>query len=1067
MKKLFLLTAMIIACCSFAFAQKSISGKVTNQKTGLPLQGVSVIIKDGGGATQTDENGNFSLANVPANAKIIFSIIGYKNFEGRLGSGNTLDISMDEDSKELAEVVVTALGQTKSKDRIGYATATFKADDVVRSAPVSALDGLQGRVPGADISTVGGQPGSSSKVIVRGYTSFGGNNQALIIVDGVPFNNARLGSFQDFVNAGGADFGNGLNDMNPNDIDNISILKGAAATSLYGSRAANGVVIVTTKKGRAGKVTVDFTSSAIVSSVAKLPDFQNTFGQGWNGQHWKEENGSWGPKLDGKQRLWGSIVDNSRLIKSYSAVKDNVRDFYDPGLELGNNLSVRGGNEGANFYISYGNVNSDGILPGDVDKYQRNTFSARGQIKANRFSVSASMNYINKSGATANTRDDAQGTSTFENIIQIARDIPITDFKDYNNKFFNVDNYFTPYASNPYYSLFENGNKNQNDRVFGNVEFGYDISKVFNVRFKTGLDVGNARVKDWQAVEAPKPNTWRGNPSINAEATGLAADLIGGVRELSDYAKELNSDFLLNYNKDIVSDLNLSGFVGFNYNERETRTHESRVKGLTIPNFYDITNSPNAPTTTTILSKRRLIGAFAQANLAYKDFLFLSLNARNDWSSTLPQGKNSFFYPGANASFLVSRLMDLHSAGISYFKIRTAVGRTGKDAPVYSLQSVGVASTVALGFGNILFPINGLSAYEIGNIIGNLNLKPELTTEYEVGTEIRFLKDRIGVDVAYYNKRTKGQILNVPIAPSTGYLSAVANFGLIENKGIELAFNVSPVKTKDFTWNINYTFTKNKNTVLELPVGLDKVDFNSSYDIKMVARVGYPVGIIEAPTRVKTADGKYVVSANGMFAQSPEDGVYGNVQRDYMMGLNNNLIYKNWSLGFSLDYRKGGVFVSRTADLEYFTGNALLTTYNDRRPFIIPNSVVQTGTDAAGKPVYAENTHAIDMNNFNSYWYHTTNQPLSWENTILPKDFLKLRDVTLSYRLPAGFTHRLGLQGIALSAIARNFLLWVPQKNTFIDPEVTNLGNDLLGEFGEQAGSATTKSYGASLKINF
>lgn len=1068
MKKLFLLSAMIIACCSFVCAQKSISGKVTNKKTGLPLQGVSVIIKGGGGATQTDENGNFSLANVPADATITFSIIGYKSFEGKSGTGNTLDISMDEDSRELSEVVVTALGQTKSKDRIGYSTATFKAEDVVRSAPVSALDGLQGRVPGADISTVGGQPGSSSKVIVRGYTSFGGNNQALIIVDGVPFNNARLGSFQDFVNSGGADFGNGLNDLNPNDIDNISVLKGAAATSLYGSRAANGVVIVTTKKGRSGKVTVDFTSSAIISSVAKLPDFQNTFGQGWNGQHWKEENGSWGPKLDGKDRLWGSIVDNSRLIKPYSAVKDNVRDFYDPGLELGNNIGIRGGNENANFYLSYGNVNSDGILPREVDKYQRNTLAARGQIRANKLTISASMNYINKSGATANTRDDAQGTSTFENIIQIARDIPITDFKDYNNKFFNVDNYFTPYASNPYFSLFENGNKNQNDRVFGNVEIGYDISKVFNIRFKTGLDVANARVKDWQAVEAPKPNTWRGNPSINAEATGLAADLIGGVRELSDYAKELNSDFLLNYNKDVVNNLNLSGFIGFNYNERETRTHESRVKGLTIPNFYDVTNSPNAPTTFTLLSKRRLIGAFAQANLAYKDFLFLSLNARNDWSSTLPQGKNSFFYPGANASFLLSRLMDLHNAGISYFKVRTAVGRTGKDAPVYSLNSVGVASTVALGFGNILFPINGLSAYEIGNIIGNLNLTPELTTEYEIGTEIRFLKDRIGLDVAYYNKRTKGQILNVPIAPSTGYQSAVANFGLIENKGVEIAFNVSPVKTRDFTWNINYTFTKNKNTVLELPDGLDKVDFNSSYDIKMVARVGYPVGIIEAPTKVMTDDGRYVVSAaTGMFVQSPDDGVYGNIQRDYMMGLNNNFIYKNWSLGINLDYRKGGVFASRTADLQYFTGNAWLTQYNDRRPFIIPNSVVQTGTDASGKPIYAENTTAVDMNNINAYWYHTVNQPHSWENTILPKDFLKLRDVTLSYRLPASLTKRLGLQGIVLSAIGRNFLLWVPQKNTFIDPEVTNLGNDLLGEFGEQAGSATTKSYGASLRVNF
>ena len=1067
MRRFFSLFAVLMLCGIWALAQNRVVSGTVKDERGRPVPFASVKIKGTSTGSAADQEGMYKIT-APNGSTLAISAAGFQPMEVRVGNDPLINITLRVQG-ELSEVIVTALGQTRSKDKVGYATATFKAEDVIRSAPVSALDGLQGRVPGAEISTIGGQPGSSSKIILRGYSSFtSGNNQALIVVDGVPFNNARLGSFNDFLNSGGADFGNGLNDLNPNDIENISILKGTAAASLYGQRGANGVVLVTTKRGRSGKIVVDVTSSSMWSSVSKLPDFQNTFGQGWNGLHWKEENGSWGPRMDGVDRLWGAIVDNSRLIKPFRAQEDNVRNFYDEGHEYNNSISMRGGNENANFYMSYGNVYSDGILPGKVDFYRRNSFSARGQLKSNKFLASASMNYLNKSGSTVSSQDDAQGTSTFENIIQIARDIKITDFKDYNNKYFNVDNYFTPYASNPYYSLNENGNQNANDRLFGNVELGYDFSKALNIRWRNGLDVANARVKDWQAIESPKPNTWRGEPSTNAEATGLASPLIGGVREISDYARELNSDLFVNFNKDVISDLNLNGFVGLNYNEQQTRFHQSRIKGLTIPLFYDLTNSPSAPVTTATTNKKRLLGVFAQANLAYKNFLFLTLNGRNDWSSTLQIGNNSFFYPGGNMGLVVSNLTDLTGAGISYFKLRGALGKTGKDAPVYSLYSTGVSGNAALGFGNLSFPLNGVSGYEIANSIGKLDLKPEITTEYEVGTEIRFAKDRIGLDATYYNKRTRDQIIAVPVASSSGYLTAVSNFGLVENKGIELSLNIVPVKTTNFTWTINYVFSRNRNKVLELPLGLDKVDFNSSYDIKMVARVGQPIGIIEAPGKVMTEDGKYVIdAATGMFKQSAEDMPYGNIQRDYSMGLNNNITYKNWGLGLNFDYRKGGVFASRTADLTYFVGNAWLTQYNDRRPFIIPNSVIQTGVDANNKPVYAENTSPVDMTNINSYWYHTTNQVNSWENTILPKDFLKLRDVTLSYRLPAGWANKIGAQNISLAAIGRNFLIWVPRKNTFIDPEVTNLGNDLVGEFGEQASAASTMSYGVSLRVNF
>ncbi|MEO5998246.1 MAG: TonB-dependent receptor plug domain-containing protein [Chitinophagaceae bacterium] len=482
MRKLVSVFTTLLFCTMVAFSQTSpVSGQIKNEK-GEPVPFATVKIKGSNTGVPADQNGNFTI-QAAKTATIIISATSFDKQEISVSNRTTISVSLKATSN-LQEVVVTALGQTRSRDKLGYSASTFRAEDVVRSAPVSALDGLQGRVAGADISTVGGQPGSSSKIILRGYSSLStsGNSQALIIVDGVPFNNSRLGSFNDFLNHGGVDFGNGLNDLNPNDIDNISILKGAAATSLYGSRASNGVVLVTTKKGRSGKLTVDFTSSAVFSSVGKLPDFQNTFGQGWNAQHWKEENGSWGPKLDGKDRLWGSVVDNSRLIKPFSAVEDNVRDFYDVGKEINNNIAIRGGNETANFYMSYGNIYSDGILPSDRDVYRRNNISLRGQIKANQFTASASLNYINKSGKTANTDATASGSSTFENIIQTSRDIPIGDFRAYKNKFFDVDNYFTPYASNPYYSLFENGNTNQNDRVFGNIELGWDFSKAINIR---------------------------------------------------------------------------------------------------------------------------------------------------------------------------------------------------------------------------------------------------------------------------------------------------------------------------------------------------------------------------------------------------------------------------------------------------------------------------------------------------------------------------------------------------------------------------------------------------------
>lgn len=1053
------------------FAQTSpVTGQIKNDK-GEPVPFATITLKGTQTGVSANDVGTFTI-QAPKTGTLVISAASFNTLEFPVANRSTLNIVLQPGTSNLQEVVVTALGVSRSRERLGYSATSFKTEEINRIAPVSPLDGLQGKVAGADISTIGGQPGASSKIILRGYSSLQGNNQALIVVDGVPFNNSRPGSGtrgdENLLSAqGGSDFGNGLNDLNPNDIENITILKGAAATSLYGSRAQNGVVLVTTKKGRAGQLKVDFSHSSILSEVGRMPTFQNTWGQGWNGLHYKEENGSWGPKMDGRERLWGSEVDNSRLLKPFSAAEDNVRNFYDRGLEVNNSVSLRGGNDNANFYMSYNNVFSDGVLPSDADIYKRNTFALRGQLKAtDRFVINSSFNYINKNSRTVSTDDDEAGASAFSDIIQIGRDIPITDFGDYNNKFFNVDNYFSPYSANPYFLLNKNGNRYSSDRFFGNLDMTYKISNALNLQWRSGGDFTNSRLKDWQAVEEPKSNSWRGPNPTNAEGASYAAK-VGGLTERSDYAGEMNTDLFLNINQELSSDLNITGFVGGNFNQRDTRRLQSRITQLTIPGFYNLINSANQATTTGTTTRRRLFGTYAQANIEYKDFLFLALNARNDWSSTLAKGNRSFFYPGANLSLVLSKMLDLSSAKVNYLKVRGAYGKTGNDAPPYRLESTLAGGDVLLGSGNIVFPINGVSAFEISNVIGNSSLKPEITTEIEVGAEAKFFNNRFGFDMSVYRKISDGQILNVPIAASTGFRSIVTNFGKVENKGIEVQLTIVPIKSKNFSWDINYTFTKNRNNVVELPEGLAKVDFSTYYDIKMVARAGQPMGVIEAPTIQRTEDGRPIATQTGFYATTNEDVVQGNVQRDFIMGLNNTFSYKNWRLGFTLDYRKGGQMFSHTAQLSYFTGNAYLTQFNDRRPFIIPNSVVPAGTDPSGKPLYAENTHPINVTNYNSYWYQTSNRGFNWANVIMPKSFIKLRDVTLTYSFPQAWSSAISAQSMSLSAVARNFLIWTPTKNTFIDPEVSDISNDFLGEFGEYAASPAVRSFGLSLRVGF
>ncbi|HMH23291.1 MAG TPA: SusC/RagA family TonB-linked outer membrane protein [Puia sp.] len=1067
---------------------ETITGKISNNK-GEAVPFATIRIKGSKASIAADVDGAFHLRLTRGQTLVITSA-AYQTAEVVV-NGTSLDVTLIPKETALTEVVVTALGQSQSKARLGYSTTTFGTAAINKNAPVGMRDGLQGKIAGAEISNTGG-PGSSTKVILRGYGVIaGGNNQPLYVIDGVPLSDVQIQNNSSLTNGGNLlsnqqDFGNGMNDVNPNDIESITVLKGTAASSLYGGLAKNGAIMITTKKGHAGKLKIEFNSAVTVSKVGKLPDYQTEFGQGWGGVFVLSENGSWGPRLDGKPRLWGSKVDNSQLIKPFSAVKNGLRDFYETGLETTNNLAISGGTDANRFYFSYGNTNSDGVVPTKSDFLQRNSFALRTNSNYGNFSFNTSFNYINRKLSIPGTgQNGSDGGGIFLNVLQIPVDISIRQFRDYKNKFFNIDNYFTPFSENAYFGLNENGNQQRSDRFFGDLDMGYKISHSLSAVLRIGGDFTNARTLTWKQVASASPGSW--NSAGNPEQWTRSEDA-GSVTRSADFYGIINGDFILKYNTDLGKDFSLDALAGANYYQVNQQSAASAITNLVIPGFYSLSNTSLAPVVLDQSALRRKMGVYGQVTLSYQNQLFLTGNVRNDWSSTLPIDHNSIFYPGANLSWVASEMLKSRNT-ISFLKFRAAYGRTGSDAAPYLVYPSLGAGTVNLPFGTLTTPFNGVSGFGISDVIGNTNLKPILVDELEFGTEIKFFHDRLGLDITGYDRKDKGQIFKIPTAPTTGYTNVVENLGVVSNKGIELTLNAVPLQTKDFTWNFVYTFARNWNKVDEL-TGATKnpLIYGVSGGAGLRSVLGKSVASIYAPVPQKTSDGRVVVDANSGFPMvnaTPldkfglADGYFGAGIYDYTMGLSNSFAYKSFALSFSLDFRYGGVMFSNTANTVLFDGNGIATTYNDRKPFTLPNSV-NASLDAGGKLVYSENKtqigagspalggHGSGQNDFTFGYYNPAyNAGSGYGLEIFDRSFLKLRDVNISFTLPHAWITRIGASAASIGIFGKNFLLWTPKSNVYVDPEQTNIGNDLAGQLGEFSSGPLSKSYGATLKITF
>jgi len=1066
MKKIALLLAIFAVGLQSLLAQtKEITGTVTSADDGSTIPGVSVSVKGTSIGTITDIQGTYHL-KVPENASIlIFSFVGMQTKEVKI-EGKIVNATLAPDVVGINEVVVTALGVSREKKALGYAVSEFNSDELEDVQILDAATALQGKVAGVSISPSSGAPGASTRVIVRGISSLTGSNQPLYVIDGVPINN-------EYANANSTlaattvtrtvDFGNAASDINPNDIESISILKGAAATSLYGSRAANGVVIIKTKSGRKGKdLLVNISSSFSLMEVARLPYYQEKFGQGWSNHFAYEENGSWGPLLDGKDRLIGNVVNNSQRIAPFSYMENGLRDFFEYGYTAENSISLSGGTDLMGYLLSFTNAKSDGVIPGEADVLDRNSvlFKANGGTEKTKIDFSANYIFKKLSAVATGQGDDAGGGKTiYQEILQNPVNHYIPEYRDYNNPFDNLDNYFTRYAQNPYWIINENGNNYKQDRLISSINISREIISGMKLAWKGGMDTYSSFYKDWGAVA--KINDGTPNASSN--------DVFGSVKEESRNVKQLDSDLILTYSGsfDLGNEnaINYNILIGNNINERTSKRHTTVSKGLVVPKYYNVANISGSAEVSTFESKRRLVGAYAQIDLDYNSFLFMQLNARNDWSSTLPKDNNSFFYPGVNLGFIFTELMDDNSI-LSYGKLRSSYAMAGNDADPYQIEATYTTAQIrAGGFGVTNFPVGGVPAYEKGATLGNPSLKPELSKEFEVGGELRFFDNRFGFDAAYYKKVTSDLIMVAEIASSSGYRYQTSNLGQISNTGFELQVNATPVKSKNFSWDINYLFTKSNTILDELSeeLGISEYIINSAYEAEFVAIPGEKLGQFRIPGYKKTPDGRIIAGDNEIPLEG--DPIFaGSSVPDYNMSMTNTLSYKGFKLAFLLDYQKGGYMWSYTSNITFWSGNNEQSVINDRRPWVVPNSVQQV-TDDQGNVTYVENSVPI-TDNWHEYYSSNTNKPIE-SNRIIEKTYFRLRELSLSYSFDKALANKLSLASASVSLYGRNLFLWTPAGNSFIDPETSTFGNDLIGMFGEFAGAPSVRTYGLKLNVSF
>ncbi len=1024
----FLLLFVLLNTAVFA-QDRTITGTVTSKDDGLPLPGVSVVVKGTRNGTQTNANGRFTLKINADQVELQLNYVGFISKTVKI-TKNDLQIEMETDQKQLNEVVVTAGGVLRDKNSLGYSAPKLTGEEITTARTSNPVNALAGKVAGVRVSSSNGMVGSSSAIFIRGFTTFTGSNQPLFVVDGVPIDN---GGGANALQTGVSNSNRAI-DINQDDIENMTILKGPAAAALYGSRAANGAILITTKKGRTGqKNSVEFNSSANLVEINRMPDYQNQYAQGAAGVFNPISNLSWGPLINGQ-----TVTNAFGRPETLNAYPDNVADIFQKGYNIQNNLSFQGGTDKSTYRLSYGNLQETGILGSNELKRNNFTLNATSQV-AQKLLVGVSAQFVTSN--SERTQIGNQLSNPFFRSWFLPRNYDLTGlpFEDAlgNQVFF--DN-----TDNPYWTIKNNTYTDEVDRIIGNASLKYDLLPWVSANYRIGVDAYSYTAIGYDQIGA------RGQG--NTVAGGL-----GGILNIAQTSRDINSYFQLIGSKKITNNFKIDFNLGNEIAENSFAQTTTTGKTLAIRDLKNISNA-SVVTAANGISKRRLIGLFGEVTLGYKNFANVSFTGRNDFSSTFGAANNSYFYPSIAGSFIITEAFPkLKGKVLSSLKVLGNYAKVGKEAGTYATNTFFNQAGAADGFGpSIIFPFNGLGGRTLSNVQADPDLSPEFTTSKEVGLEANFFEGRLGIEANLYRTLSTDLIFQVPVGPSSGFTTQNRNAGSLKQKGFELLLTGTPVRTKKGSWDISLNYTKLTPMVEELAVGVPFIQLGGFVTPGTRLYAGQPYGILFGSVFNRAPDGKFLIGANGLPSLSPTAASIGNTNPNWTAGITNNIKYGGFNVSFLLDIRKGGDVYSRNIGDLYRSGTANETAEFDRFDAngALAKPYVFEGTLANGQP----NTTPITSEQYwgAKYAFGTG------ETYVFDGSWFRVREASISYTLPAKFIQKTPLGKLEIGLNGRNLFLYAPNFPHF-DPEANATGVSNSQGF-EANGLPQTRTYGFFLR---
>jgi TonB-linked SusC/RagA family outer membrane protein len=1074
MKKILLLVLFFLPALIMLAQTRTITGKVTNRE-GKPVPFATVTVKGTSNAVSADVNGNFSI-QAASNNVLVFSAASFQTIEVNVGTQATVNASISP-AGDLTEVIVTALGIKRQDKALGYSVTKIDPTSLLQKSEPDMLKSLQGKAAGVDIRTSQGTPGAATRIQIRGNSSFFGDNQPLIIVDGVPFSNDQVSTSNQTT--GGTAYSNGIASLDPNDIATMNILKGSSAAALYGSRASNGVLVITTKSGSAAKSKkgseVSYSSSVSLERIANLPDYQNDYGTGANFLFSPASNGSWGAPFGSSHTFGLDSVANFATYQTaypelfpssgriaYQAFPNNVSNLFKTGAVYENSIGFSGGNENSSVALTASNLTQKGYVVNS--SYNRNNIGIGGSTRLSfGLNIRGNFSYSRSTqkGGYFGENQVGGAASMFARSLFLGRnwdtELPYQD-KAGNNLTWNGGGQF----DHPFWSAYNNVATTHEDRYIAGIHADFNITKLVRVDYTLGSNVNSL---DRREI---------------TEISSRAAEGLGRI-VLDNYRKqEIESNLLVTFSPSIHKDFSLRVVLGNSINQRTTTRQIATGNKFITRGIYTLGNTSQQifgpivsgapfPSLGDNFQRQRLMGVFADVTLSYRNFAFIEATGRNDWSSTLPIASRSYFYPSVSGSFVFTDAFNMHSKIIDFGKIRAGWAKVGRDALPYSLDNVFVLSANFLG----------QPTASVANSANDPDLKPEFTKEIEVGTQLSFLKRRIELDVSWYNRNSTNLIAPISIPSSSGYAQFNTNYGKINNTGIEIDLTVKPIQTKDFTWSIHGAFTKNKNIVKELVDGVDRLllraVLSGASNINPYLEPGLPFGYLRGNKVFRdSATGALLINpaTGGMIVKTDQEMV-GDPNPDYKLGITNTVSYKGFFLSALFDMTKGGDMYSVTTSS--LLGRGVTKDTRDRLGnWIIPGIYGDPATGKAilngGKPIV--NITSITTNdlyfspNSNNGATFAINTATEWN--IYDATVYRLREVALGYDFPKTLFKKLPIGSASLTVTGRNLWYLAPgfPKYTNFDPEVNSFGATSTQGI-ELSAAPTTKRYGVNLKVTF